>query len=230
MRDLKITVRNLINNAFKSAGIIGSDEEPTGGEQQDALILLNEIISGMNNESLFFNGTKEHSLVPNNSTEYYLENISVQAVNKVLYKDSTSVSEVKKTDLTEILNKLQGNPSIGYCPSWYNIQYDFPISVLRFDVPFTKGEIVLLVNERIEYFDDVDQIVYMPDGWIKCLRANLAYYLCQEFEKEPSELLVNNAVNSKALLKTTTIGKKTRVIKNGYMLGSSYYKNIIRGD
>lgn len=225
MISLKRTARDLINKSFVTAGITGVGELPTDQEAIEALDLLNEIISKFNNEDMFFIANKEYSLPADGKNIYLLENISTDGIKEVFFYDSTQYTKLVPLSLDQ---DKYVNPQNG-SPDSYFFNYDFPLSQFKPHPTPSGGTFKIITNGRIELIDNLDVIIYMPDGWEICLRYNLALRLANEYKKPIDEFIVNEASTTKTLLKNTMQKQNTKKFYSDYpgCYGTSY--DIMRG-
>lgn len=225
MKDLKCTARNLIDKSFRSIGVIGTGERATDEEAFDALDLLNEIVAKFNNEDMFFIGNKEYEVEMNGQEKYLLENISVDGIKDVFFNSTneyTRLISLSKED-SILLDKYNGSPNA------YYFDYMFPTSTIQLFPNPAGGKIKIITNGRFDLFDSLDTIIYMPDGWELCLRYNLAVRLCSEYGRQPTDLIIQEAVSTKTLLKNSMQKTNPKQYASDYpgCQGSSY--NIMRG-
>lgn len=225
MKDLKCTARTLIDKAFKSIGVLGTGERSTDEEAFEALDLLNEIVAKFNNEDMFFNATKEYEIDADGTDTYLLDNISTDGIKDVFYNGANQYTKLNSLskDQSVVMDRYNGSPTA------YYFNFMFPTSTIEFFPRPANGKIKIITNGRFDLFDNLDTVIYMPDGWELCLRYNLAVRLCSEYGRQPTDLIISEASSTKALLKNTAQKNNPKAYGSDYPGCGGYRYDIRRG-
>lgn len=202
-KTIKVTARDLIRNAMRRVNIIGVDDEVTYDEASSALQLLNETLDSFNNENALFSYTKEINIDLNGSAKYILEDRPADGIRSAFFASDTDYTrEVKIVTVDEFqlvnrdnFNSVQSNVS----HIWYN--GTFPFSELYVYPQSSVGTLKLIVSGSFEFFSDLDEEIYLPNGFIRGLTYNLAVLLCAEYGRDVPEVIAGKAVSDKALIK-----------------------------
>lgn len=214
----KITARDLIRRAFITCGIIGSNEKIPDVEATDALDLLNEIIGKFNNEDMFFTGNRQIEIECDGSNYYVLEDLPVDGILSVSYQSDLTFSKLQGLTRDQFLVTKDKNDYVAY----YFFDYHFPKSFLYVLKNPTIGKLTIMTNEQIKKINNLDEEIYMPDGWIITLRSNLTLRLAVNYGVSLPDFVANEAVSSKAVIKANN----QNLIKRTFDI---YYRSPRRG-
>lgn len=205
---MKVTVRNLIDKAMKTIGVIGAGETASADEAFDAFDLLNEIIGQFNNEDLFFEGSRYIEFNLNGQSSYTIPYTEGGEIKDVYLETSSNYVPLIMMNEQEFITRRFKQESGS--AKFYYVDYGYPNSELYLFPLETTGKISITTNQKISTFQTIDDVVDMPDGWMICLRYSLAIRLCSLYNKTPNDDIIKQAVSSKTLLKNTA-QKKTQL-------------------
>lgn len=221
-QQVKITARELIRRSLILIGALGQGENPTDQEADDALKTLNEIVDKWNVEALMITSNKYIKFNLTNKKIYTIgaggdipELRPPSGLLGAYYNmpnTSGGVISVPVQVITEnqynsiTLKDLQVNiPSQVFYRNSYPLAeiYVYPIS--------NEGELVLNVSNQFLAFNNLDDIIDLPSGYVKALRYNLAVELSTEYGRQLSEKIEAMAVGAKSFIKTTNGAQKQRI-------------------
>lgn len=203
MSQITITARELIRQSLKTLAILGDGENPSAGEANDGLMLLNEIVDKWNTENLMtasFNKI-EIPLVFGQS-RYEISGMPISGIDSVYMQTSNISSHIRKLTKTEYENISNKTETNGNCNAiYYNASY--PIAELYVH-PCGSGsssKIVMAVQSVFDIFPDLDTEINLQSGYIMALRLNLAVNIAPYFSVAASQTVMEQAVGAKSFIK-----------------------------
>lgn len=203
--DVNVKVRDLIYNAFKSAGIVSAYEEIDDNEAQDALVNLNEMISKFNHEKLFFIVNKKTEIQTDGSDYYYLDCLTTEDVDSVYFQNDKYFNKLKELSKAEYEANKYNKSDI---PMGYLLTFDYKLSTLSIIDKNVIGKLIINKTGKLQYFETLDEEVDMLDLWVACLRYSLAVRLCSEYGRQVPDFVLSESVAMKELLKDTMKSKE----------------------
>lgn len=238
--------QDIITNALLLGGLIGSGETPSSTESTDALFALNDLIDIWQTEKLllpvqqliqfplvsgqgvYWLGTDAGGEVIQGQTIAASVTTTggahparpAQSLRRAGYFDSSAgvqtVTNLIIVPESEMLT-LSAVPATGN-PQYATLQNFYPNSALLLYPTPTSSTLVLNCNvdQQIPPFASLTQSVYLPPGYSRALRYNLAVELGEQYGKPASPNVVAIAQESKAVLKqnnTTPVRLKSELVK-----------------
>lgn len=210
---MSLTAGQLIASSLRLVGILASGESPSNNEQNDAFIVLNDLIDSWSNEQLLIPtkvrevfalvaGQQTYTMGTsgnfNTTRPQKLENALIQLAQ------NSPVLEIPMGLLTKneyqavILKTLQST-----FPLYVYNDQAFPLSNLNvWPVPNTNvNNIVLYSWKPLTDLASVTTALSLPPGYERALRYALAIELAQEYGKMIPQPTIDLAFESKAVLK-----------------------------
>lgn len=209
------TVRDLLKGSLRLIGAISPGETPSAQEQVDALSALNDMLDSWSIEKLMIYGIvrEELSLVAgtqsytigaggtfNTTRPIHIEratienqsaNPTVETELDILTTEEWAAITVK--DLTaDVPRKLYVEKGASLDTLYF---WPKPSAANKF-VPYSKKALTTLA---------VGDTVTFPPGYAEAIRYNLAVKLAPEYGKELSPLILQGAIDGKALIKKMNI-------------------------
>ncbi len=205
------TVLDLVKASLRDVGAISVGETPSADEAQDALSVINRMLSMWSNESLmaYERVREEFALVPASAsrtigaTGNYATS-RPQEIESAMIEDN-SVSPAAEYPMT-VLNFDQWSAitlksETAEFPRGVYYNPTFPNGTLHFSqVPTVAHNLVIYSRKPLTAFAALNTTVSLPPGWEEAIISNAALRLCPSYGKEPSAVLVQAANASKAAI------------------------------
>jgi len=210
-----ITVRDLINAAFKRIKVLQAGEVPSAEDAVDALARLNSWVQSLSLERLTVY-TITRATWPLTPTSYTIGPAGIidqprppspEWIASIGYQDasvSPPVEYVQGPVLTEDQSAAhaQKDISAAYPSTWY-YNPTFPLGMLRpYPYPTASSlQGVIYLPTPITAFPSLQTAVALPPGYDWMLTDNLAIKLAPEWDAEVPPALLESAVEAKANVK-----------------------------
>lgn len=201
---MAITALQLITSSMRLLGAVASGETPTADEQNDALIVLNDLLDSCNNKGLtiYSNSIQTFNLTAAKQT-YAISAASVApelTANRPVcveygYITYQGTDYPLRTTLTrdewmDIASK--STQSIIPCFLYYEPKY--PAGEIKlWPVPQTAVTMTLSLNDQFAALASLSASIAYPPGYAKWMRYQLAVELASEFKLTPPEAVVQTA-------------------------------------
>ncbi len=232
-------VRDLIARTLRILGVIASGETPSASEQADMLTALNSMLFSWSTEglTLFRTTTNAFPLIP--SQQVYTIGTGgdfdvprpVRIKTAYLrYLSGSQPADLPLRILTrEEWDALTVKTLDSSMPTDVFIDDDMPLTQIKlWPAPTEAHELVLVYQEPLGGFADINEDVIMPPGYDRAIVYNLAVEAAPEFGKSASNETVLIAQNSLGNVKRINI--KPQIATPDYPRGgSSYLFSIITG-
>lgn len=196
-------------------GVLAEGENPTGQSIVDGLKTLNQMIEGWTLESLMIRGleTVEITLTPGQASYTWTPGGDINLVPTALGIQSAhlialntgSVAEV--TMPMEILTDEQWEDIVikSISTSYpYYLRYNPTYPVGRIDlfpIPNAPNKLRMRIEGTLQKFSNANASIDVPPGYEAAMEYGLAVLLAPEYGVSPSEIVVSQAVGSKAKIK-----------------------------
>lgn len=189
-----ISGRSLIKSSLRLIGALGSEETPTGGEEQDAKLVLNMLIDEWetlpltmlaNTRNVFDLTANDGTYTIGPSGDFVLARPADIDTITVLYtadtpdRESAPLAKFTKAMWQALPDKLStGTEPIGF----YYEPTDPDGTLYLYPIPDNAtNDLVVYVKTALEQLADLDITVTFPPAYAKALRYNLAVELLPEF-------------------------------------------------
>lgn len=211
------TARRIITRVMRGLGYIGRTADPTANDAADALDTFNDMFSGWNREPLMtrFTVIMPVPLVP---SQYIYTigpsgDINITLPEKLerasLLIGSGSTVQEQPIRCIQTVREWQqivdkGATSDQVLELWLDVKaplgdlYVHPISN-------TVATMLLYLQGKFDAIPTLDTQIIVPDGLYRAIRYNLGVELAPELQKELPPLWLSNAVQSKAVIKSSNI-------------------------
>lgn len=178
----------LIKKAMQKVGILTKTENPSGDEANDALDMLNDLLSSLSNNSMLIYARKwETFTLIGGKTEYTIgpgqDFDTVRPIKVISAYSSIGSTNVPITCINDEVYADLVDPSIPGQSDWLNYDNGFPIGKIRFyptapsDYPF-----FLLSEKELPAFT-LNDVVDLPPGWTRMLINNLAIEVAGDYDQ-----------------------------------------------
>lgn len=187
---MAITALQLITSAMRLLGAVASGESPTTDEQNDALLVLNDLLDSSNNKGLtvFANSNSSFNLVGGQQTY----TIGPAAANFTADRPvSIEYAYVTYNTLDfplKLLNQQQWSAitlKTFQSPIPNSLYYvgEYPLGKINiWPIPSANMPITLSINMQFAPLASVSSNIAYPPGYAKWLRYQLACELASEFK------------------------------------------------
>jgi hypothetical protein len=205
-----MTVAELIRGAFRTLGVLATEETPKASEQADALVILNDMLDSWAGERLVLFATlrSTYALTPSLSP-HTIGALGTFATTRPVRIDRASVITAGATGSETPLRLLsdaewqdtQGKGTPG-TPTYLWVETSHPLMRLHFfPVPNAADTLVLYTWQQLGRFPSANSDVDFPPGYARAIRYNLAKELAPEYGVSLSAEAAFIADESKSTLK-----------------------------
>lgn len=234
-----MTVRDMITSSLRLIGAIAGNETPTANEASSALQSLNDMLDLWSTQKLLINASIQENFSFVGSQQNYTMGVGgnfntarPQRIENAIYQQTTGATLLNLP--IQLINQDQFAalpvPNVqSTIPTKLFVNYTNPLATLYFwPVPSTAGTLVLWSWKTLTSFATLDTVVILPPGYNKALKYNLGVELAPEYGKQVDELIIAQAVDSKAdikrmnskmLLMTQDSALNSRSAKYNYLTG-----------
>ena len=205
------TANDQINGALRVLGILAEGETPSAATSQDALVALQQMIDSWNTERLsVFNtqdqtylwtpGLKTQTLGPSGD---FVGNRPIMIDDATYFRDpangiSFGIKLINQQQYDGIAVKTVTStyPQV----MWINMEYP-NITMTIYPVPTKVLEWHFISVEELMSVPSLSTNIYMPPGYLRAFKYNLACEFATEFGIEPPANVARIAMTSKRNLK-----------------------------
>lgn len=196
------TARNIIERAFRKAGVIGATDTPTAQEANDALSTMNAMISSWGNNPLFITARAwENFPLTAGVAEYTIgtgQTFDTARPLKLLeahYRIGSTDYDLNIID--DITYNNITSKTVQSMPDSINYDNGYPAGKLRlYPVPASNYTLYILTEKPLTEYT-IDQDVDLPPGWERAIIYNLAIELAVEYEQPINPAVSEIAGNAK---------------------------------
>lgn len=209
---MSYTARDLIAASLRLLGVLASAESASASEATDGLNSLNDLLDSWSNENLF---------IPNSVREVFALTVSKQIYTM---GPSGDFSTTRPIEIQNVLVQLAGsNPAVevplqivtqdeyaaitvkGLSSQYPVAVYSegtYPLETLNlWPSPNTGVNLVIYSAKPLANISNLSTTLSLPPGYQRALKYNLAIELAPEYGRQPSEVVVAEAANSRAAIK-----------------------------
>lgn len=204
-----MTVRDLLKKSMLLIGAISTGENLSADEAADGLSSLNDLLDSWSTDGLLIYKTdrEEFSLVAGQASYTIGPSGNFNTTNpitieeaRLLVTDSTPNFELplKIYNTQEYADIKQKTQQSTYPEAIY-FQKSAPLSTIYFYfVPSAANKLALYSKKALTNFTSVNDTISLPPGYTRALRYALAMELAVEYGKQPSEIVMMTAQETKA--------------------------------
>jgi hypothetical protein len=205
------TAAEQINGALRLIGMLAEGETPSAATAQDALSALNQMLDSWNTERLSVFSTQDQvfSWTPGAITKT-LGPTGDFVGNRPILVDDASYFRDPQSGISfgiKIINQQQYDGiAVKTVTSTYPqvmwVNMEFPnISMTVYPVPTKVLEFHIVSVTELMDVPNLSTDIYMPPGYLRCFKYNLACEIANEFGVEPPPNVARIAMTSKRNLK-----------------------------
>ena len=205
---------DLITGAMRLIGVLAAEESPTSSEVADGLLALNDMIEAWSAERMmiFTITILDFPLTPGKQNYTYglggdfnaPRPVNIDHMGIITFNNPAQPLELPLDMLSD--QGWQDIPVKGISSTFPQKCYDdgaFPLRNLGFwCIPSAPCSVRVYSWTALTQFTDLTTDITFPAGYAKALRYNLALELAPEYNKEPSSLVLAQAIDSKARIKS----------------------------
>jgi hypothetical protein len=205
------SVNEQINGALRLLGVLAEGETPSAATSQDALAALNQMIDSWNTERLMIYNTLDQvfSWQPGVITQTLGPSGTLVGVRPVAIDDATYFRDPANNISygIKIINQQQYDGiAVKTVTSTYPqvmwVNMEFPnITMTVYPVPTKVLEWHIISVDELNKPATLSTDIYMPPGYLRAFRYNLACEIAPEFGVEPPPTVARIAMTSKRDLK-----------------------------
>ena len=205
------TAAEQINGALRLIGMLAEGETPSAATAQDSLAALNQMVDSWNTERLAVFSTQDQvfSWTPGAITKT-LGPTGDFVGNRPILVDDASYFRDPQSGISfgiKIINQQQYDGiAVKTVTSTYPqvmwVNMEFPnISMTVYPVPTKVLEFHIVSVTELMDVPNLSTDIYMPPGYLRCFKYNLACEIANEFGVEPPPNVARIAMTSKRNLK-----------------------------
>jgi hypothetical protein len=205
------TAAKQINGALRLIGMLAEGETPSAATAQDALAALNQMIDSWNTERLSVFSTQDQIVtwLPNTRT-HTLGPTGDTVGNRPILVDDASYFRDPQSGISfgiKLINQQQYDGiAVKSVTSTYPqvmwVNMEFPnISMTVYPVPTKVLEFHMVSVTELMSVPSLSTDIYMPPGYLRAFKYNLACEFANEFGVEPPPNVARIAMTSKRNLK-----------------------------
>jgi hypothetical protein len=205
------TANDQINGALRLLGVLAEGETPSAATSQDALVALQQMIDGWNTERLMIYNTLDQvfSWQPGVITQRLGPTGTLVGVRPVAIDDATYFRDPANgiSYGIKIINQQQYDGiAVKTVTSTYPqvmwVNMEFPdITMTVYPVPTKVLEWHIISVDELTQPVTLATDIYVPPGYLRAYRYNLACEIAPEFGIEPPPTVARIAMTSKRDLK-----------------------------
>jgi len=205
------TANDQINGALRVLGILAEGETPSAATSQDALQALNQMIDSWNTERLSVFSTQDQvfSWTPGASTKTlgptgdFVGNRPILVDDATYFKDpSNGISYGIKLINQQQYDGIAVKTVTSTYPQVMWVNMEFPnITMTVYPVPTKVLEFHIVSVKELMSVPSLSTDIYMPPGYLRAFKYNLACEFANEFGVEPPPNVARIAMTSKRNLK-----------------------------
>lgn len=205
------TANDQINGALRVLGILAEGETPSAATSQDALMALNQMIDSWNTERLSVFSTQDqivnwqpyqitHTLGPTGDT---VGNRPILVDDASYFRDpSSGISFGFKLINQQQYDGIAVKTVTSTYPQVMWVNMEFPnITMTVYPVPTKLLEFHIVSVTELMSVPSLSTDIYMPPGYLRAFKYNLACEFANEFGVEPPPNVARIAMTSKRNLK-----------------------------
>jgi hypothetical protein len=205
------TANDQINGALRVLGILAEGETPSAATSQDALQALNQMIDSWNTERLSVFSTQDQIVMwtPGLKTQT-LGPTGTTVGNRPILVDDASYFRDPQSNISfgiKLINQQQYDGiAVKTVTSTYPqvmwVNMEFPdITMTVYPVPTKLLEFHIVSVQELMSVPSLSTDIYMPPGYLRAFKYNLACEFANEFGIEPPPNVARIAMTSKRNLK-----------------------------
>jgi hypothetical protein len=228
------TAHDIINRALRSIGVLASGESASYEIANDALTSLNDVLSGLANESLLIYQNTVDTVTMDGAASYTfgedgtpdIDSVRPVKIHSMFYRTTDSidipVDIVTLGEFDAITDKTETND----IPRWVYVETSYPNMTLHVWPKATEGALRINSSKPLTAFAGLTTAVALPPGYERMLRYALAVELMPEYGIA-NQQVYQMMMDSKADLKRTN--SKPAVLRTSVPFGMRRESRIEEG-
>lgn len=197
---------DLIKGSLRLIGAIATGETPSASELADGLVSLNDLLDSWSTNGLLIYQNKRESfpLIPGKQAYTIgltgdLNTDRPVRIKKAFTDQNGLEIEMEILETIEEWAELKIKSFTSSLATKLYVEPGSPFSTINlWPIPNIANNLVLYSEKPLTSFATSSTDVPLPSGYARALRYNLALELAPEFGREPSALVVQAAMDSKA--------------------------------
>jgi hypothetical protein len=231
------TVRNIVASALRKAQVLGAGEVLSATDGQDALEALSNMVDDWSNEELLIPVTSNITLPLLANVSDYTVGIASPAT-PTNHLETARPIEIKAAYIrdgagTDYIQTIMGvkawagisNKGNVSRPSRFYVENGWPLITIRFEsVPYADENLHMLVTQPLSGIlptATLNDVVDMPQGYVRALIYNLAMEIMPEYGKDVSSIIAVTATNSLRKIKRKNYQPSVLRVDNGLRSNNS---------
>lgn len=230
-----MTARDIINGSLRLIGVLSSGETATADEQNDALLVLNEILDTWSINGYFNNTpTREvFSLIPSQGKYTIGIGADLNTIAPISIEQAKLKVGSTEYDLEDLLDSEWASIPDKTIQSEYVAKFYYaktlPVHEINlYPIPLSAYELVLYSYKSLPKFSSINDDLIFPTNYTKALRYNLALELAPEYGKAISPVIAaaaNESISQIARINT----KIPKMVSDATLTSKHGNFDIIRG-
>jgi hypothetical protein len=208
-----MTVLDIIKSSLRLLGVLAINEEASAEDAQDAFNVLNWMLGEWSNERLaIFRTLNEVFPITANVGTYTIGAAQTFNTTHPIKITSAFVRDSSVDYQVEIIpnDKWQAitqKSLTSTYPQYLNYNAAYPAGTISLWPIPSKSGLYLGLSQyaQLTAFTSITQSIQLPLGYEQALRYNLAVELSPEYGIDPKQVVVSQAIKSKAALKRVNI-------------------------
>jgi hypothetical protein len=205
-----VTALDIIKRAMRLIGVYAIGEDPTAAESQDGLAALNSLLASISNESLLvYARSKDAIALSAGQSSFTIGPTGTTAsARPVKVLDESYVEFGGVSYPLQVLTLAQYNDiaikTLSSIPQALYVQADMPDATVHlWPQPSEAMTLNLWSDKLVTSFPSLTTVVSLPPGYDRLLAFALAIDLAPEYEREPSQTVIRQAMAARRVLKRT---------------------------
>lgn len=208
-----MTANDLITQSLRLIGVLSGNEPPSASEANTGLQYLNDMIDSWSTQQMLIISkvTETFALVANQQSYQMgtgapdFNTVRPQKIENAIWQQPQGATNYNLE--IDIINQdqwaaLTVPTTQSNIPTKLFVNYTFPYATLYFwPIPLQANNLILWSWKPITELSTLTTAVSLPPGYNKALRYNLAVELAPEFGRQLSDIIIAQAVDSKADIK-----------------------------
>lgn len=210
------TARKLIKRALQVAGILTKNEQPSADEVNDALSVLNGMISSWSNDSLlvFYRESEQFQLVTG-KVSYTIGSggdFNTARPNQIVscYIRSQDATDYPLKPMSDrVYDGSVMRKSVQSIPEFFQYDAANPVGMLTIWPSPVEAYPIFIRSEKVLESFVLDDVVDLPPGWVQAIVYNLAFMLAPEYGQQADQTVFKIAGDSLGSIKDATAKNRT---------------------
>jgi hypothetical protein len=202
------TALQIIERAYRTIGVLASGETATAEMAQDALVYLNDVLSGLSNESLIIYADTLDSVAMDGSASYTygaggdINSVRPTKINNIFFRDVNNVDYDVQMITSDQYDSIALKSTSTGIPTCVYVSADYPLATVYPWPLASAGTMYFMSNKPLTAFAGLMTAVALPTGYDRLLRYCLAAEMMPEYGIVNQQVLAM-MMDAKAKIKRT---------------------------